>query len=141
MSNRTRGAVIVDTGFFIALGRSKDACHSGAIRYLRDFRGRLLTIEPVATETSFFFGMDQKIRFADYLASGAVEIIPIPPEGFKRIAELYARYADQTPDFTDMALVWLAEATGCHRILTVDKTDFGVYRISGNKPFDLIDWC
>lgn len=129
MIQRMRGTVIVDTGFFVALGCSGDACHAGAVRFLRDFRGRLLTLEPVATEASFFFGMAQKIRFADYLASGAVEIIPIPPEGFKRIAELYARYADQTPDFTDVALIWLAETAGCRRILTVDKTDFGVYRI------------
>ena len=77
----------------------------------------------------------------DYLASGAVELVPIPRDGFKRIAELFTRYADQEPDFTDMALVWLGETTGCRRILTIDKTDFGVYRCDGGKTFEMIDWC
>ena len=63
--------------------------------------------------------MPQKIRFADYLASGAVEMVSIPRDGFNRIAQLYARYADQEPDLADMALIWLGETTGYHRIRTL----------------------
>ena len=39
-----------------------------------------------------------------------------------------------------MALVWLAESTGCRKILTVDETDFGIYRIRGKTAFEVIDW-
>ena len=32
---------------------------------------------------------------------------------------------------------WLAEATGIHRIATLDVADFNVYRINGRKRFEL----
>jgi predicted nucleic acid-binding protein len=59
------------------------------------------------------------------------------PVGYARIAELFEKYADQGPDWADMELVWLAEATGITRIATVDVADFSVYRIHGRKRFEL----
>lgn len=38
-------------------------------------------------------------------------------------------------DFADATLVVLAEDLGTDRILTTDRRDFSVYRISGRKPF------
>ena len=43
-------------------------------------------------------------------------------------------------DFTDAALIWLADSHKERRILTVDKTDFSVFRLWGGLPFELVDW-
>ena len=43
-------------------------------------------------------------------------------------------------DFTDAALIWLADSQKERRILTVDKTDFSVFRLWGGLPFELVDW-
>ena len=50
------------------------------------------------------------------------------------------KYADQDIDFADAALVWLANETGERRILTVDETDFSIYRLKGNRSFDMTRW-
>ena len=38
-------------------------------------------------------------------------------------------------DLADASLVWLADRTGATDILTLDKRDFGVYRLSGGQRF------
>ena len=53
------------------------------------------------------------------------------------MAELFRKYADQDPDWADLALVWVAESTGIARIATLDVADFSVYRINGRKRFEL----
>ncbi|HEX9673251.1 MAG TPA: hypothetical protein VGA12_07435 [Burkholderiales bacterium] len=40
----------------------------------------------------------------------------------------------------DAALVWLAEESGLRRILTVDRSDFSLFRLKGAKRFDVLDW-
>lgn len=44
----------------------------------------------------------------------------------------------QAPDWADLALVWLAESAGMHRIATLDAADFSVYRINGRRAFDIV---
>lgn len=41
---------------------------------------------------------------------------------------------------TDAALVWLADDSGLRRILTVDRSDFSLFRLKGGKRFDVLDW-
>jgi hypothetical protein len=38
-------------------------------------------------------------------------------------------------------LVWLAEQSGQHAILTVDEGDFSRFRLKGGKRFRLVDWA
>ncbi|AUB79607.1 hypothetical protein [Candidatus Thiodictyon syntrophicum] len=56
------------------------------------------------------------------------------------LAAYIRKYADQDIDFADAALVWLASQSGQRSILTVDETDFQVYRLQGGHPFELIRW-
>jgi len=44
-------------------------------------------------------------------------------------------------NFTDAALIWLANEYQQQQILTVDKTDFSVFRLKNNNWFDLLNWC
>jgi predicted nucleic acid-binding protein len=53
------------------------------------------------------------------------------------MSALLHKYADQDPDWADVALIWLAESTGITRIATLDVADFSVYRIHGRKRFEL----
>jgi predicted nucleic acid-binding protein len=51
------------------------------------------------------------------------------------------RYRERDIDFADAALVWLAEQSGQHAILTVDEGDFSRFRLKGGKRFRLVDWA
>jgi hypothetical protein len=42
--------------------------------------------------------------------------------------------------FVDCALVWLAGRVNCRRILTLDRKDFEIFRLPGNKRFEIIEW-
>ena len=53
------------------------------------------------------------------------------------MAELFTKYADQDPDWADLALVWLAETAGVNQIATLDVADFSVYRINGRRRFEM----
>ena len=56
---------------------------------------------------------------------------------YSRMTALLHRSADRDPDGADIALVWLAEATGITRIVMLDVADFSVYRSHGRKRFEL----
>jgi predicted nucleic acid-binding protein len=49
-----------------------------------------------------------------------------------------SRYADRPMDFADATLVHLAAGKSIETILTVDQTDFSVYRITGKRRFRVL---
>ncbi len=55
-------------------------------------------------------------------------------------AAIIGKYADRDIDFADVALIWLADRIGARHILTVDFTDFEIYRLKGRKRFQLVRW-
>lgn len=132
--------MIVDTGFLVALYIRGDALHRSAVDYLRQFNGRLKTVPPVIVETCFFLDSQGKVEFLKWVGRGALVIHDIPLEAHSEIAQYINKYADQEIDFADAALVWLANEIKDRGILTVDETDFSIYRLKGNKRFELIKW-
>ena len=132
--------LLVDTGFLVALYIRRDALHSQAIHFLRKNRAILLTVVPVITETCYFLDAKGKQEFLKWISRGGLKVIEIPTSEYLSIAEYLDKYADQDLDFTDAALVWLADSLKERRILTVDLTDFSVFRLWGCLPFELVDW-
>jgi predicted nucleic acid-binding protein len=130
-------AVLIDSGVLIALFDKLDAHHAAASAWMASQQGRLLTVAPVLSECAFFLPPHMRPALAGLVARGALHLHNPDPVGYARIAELFQKYADQGPDWADMELVWLAEATGITRIATVDVADFSVYRIHGRKRFEL----
>ena len=135
--DRTRD-VLLDTGLLVALQSPKDRCHASAKRWLATFMGSLHTVEPVLTEAAFLMPAHLHGVLAGLAADGAFVVHPLDGAAYRRMAVLGRRHADQQPDWAELALVWLAESTGIHRIATLDTTDFSVYRIHGRRAFDVV---
>ena len=133
-------SVIADSGFLVALGIQRDPRHEAAKAYLGRFKGQLIVPSPVVVETCYFLSTAAKVRMLDWFGSGPVKVAEVPPTAYVEIAPILARYAKLDPDFTDAAVVWLADKIGCRGILTVDVRDFGVYRLKGGKRFELVRW-
>lgn len=131
---------IVDTGLFVALFDPHDRWHVSATRWLADANGRLLTVDAVLTEAAYFLPEHRRGELADLAASGIFELIAPDAAAYRRIAELLRKYTHQDPDWADICLVWLAESSNVLRIVTVDTTDFSIYRVNGRNRFDLVDW-
>ena len=132
--------LLVDSGFLIALGQKRDPLHDNAERFLKDYSGKLVTTSAVIVETCFFFGNQGKLQLLDWVQSGGLGVAEVPVSSYPDLAAIIRKYSDQDIDFTDAALVWLADNSGIRGILTVDRADFSVFRLKGGRRFDLIDW-
>jgi len=133
-------AVLVDSGFLLALGIARDPRHQPAKEFLSRYRGKLLVPAPVVVETCYFFSTSNKVRMLDWLAGPRHKVLDLPAAAYPQLGAILTRYASLDPDFTDAAIVWAAMETGCSAILTVDTRDFGVYRLKRNKRFELVRW-
>lgn len=129
--------VIVDTGVLVAMFDRHDAHHEAALKWLAGSSSELHTVVPVLTEASFFLPTRLRSALAGLASNGTLQLHHPDAPGYARIAQLFVKYADQSPDWADMELVWLAESTGIVRIATVDVADFSVYRVHGRKRFEL----
>jgi len=133
-------AVLVDSGFLVALAIARDPRHQPARTFLAGYRGDLLVPAPVVAEACYFLSTAGKVRMLDWLSAPKRRVLDLPAAAYPEVGAILARYAALDPDFTDAAIVWLARETGCSAILTVDLRDFGVYRIKGNKRFEVVKW-
>lgn len=129
--------VLLDTGVLVALYARDDPYHFEAAQWLAGSHGELHTVEPVLTEAAYFLPVRMRSAIATLAARGGVHLHYPDSAAYERIAELMHKYADRDPDWADISLVWLAEATGVTRIATLDVADFSVYRIHGRKRFEL----
>lgn len=133
-------AVIADSGFLVALGIRRDPRHAAAKAFLAGYKGEIIVPAPVVVESCFFFSTAAKVSLLDWLGSGPARIVELPALAYAEIGAILARYADLDPDFTDGAIVWLADKLGCRGVLTVDTRDFGVYRLKGGTRFEVVRW-
>ena len=129
--------ILIDTGVLVALFDRLDAHHDAAAAWMATNRSPLLTVTPVLTEAAFFLPVRLRIALAGLVARGVLQLHQPDANAYARIAELFAKYADQNPDWADIELIWLAETTGITRIATLDVADFSVYRIHGRRRFEL----
>ena len=133
-------AVLLDTGFLVALYDRSDSLHQAARAWLRSFRGKFVCTDHVITETCFFLPTEDKALLLEQLTRGYIDMVCLDSKAYGRVATILRKYADLKPDLTDACLVWLAEKTGIHAIVTVDTNDFSTYRIGGRAKFDLLPW-
>jgi len=132
--------VLADSGFLVALGVGRDPRHRAALDFLDNYTGELLVPAPVVSESCYFLSTAGKVRLLDWLRKPPRKILDLPASAYPEVGEILARYAELDPDFTDAAIVWLAEKTGCRAILTVDVRDFSVFRMRKGKRFELVKW-
>jgi predicted nucleic acid-binding protein len=132
--------LVVDTGFLVALYRRRDALHAQALEFLRGNRAPLVTAAPVVVESCYFLSTAAKVELLDWIAKGGLAVADVPVEAYSELARLLRRYATLDVDFTDVALAWLADLLGEHRILTVDERDFSAFRLKGKRRFELVRW-
>ncbi len=132
--------VLVDSGFLVALGIESDPRHRAARDFLDSYVGLLLVPAPVVTETCYFLSTAGKVRLLDWLRKLPRRVFDLPVYAYPKVSETLTRYAELKPDFTDAAIVWLAEDTGCRAILTVDVRDFSTFRLTKGKGFELVRW-
>ena len=129
--------LLLDTGAFVALLDKGENNHRRCVNFFRSFKGKMLTTEPVLTETIYLLGPSvraQKVAI-EFISKGGATLVPQTTESLSRAAVLMEKYKDIPMDFADATLVCLAEETGIHEIFTLDIRGFSAYRFRERKPF------
>ena len=74
----------------------------------------------------------------EMLERGAVLLLPLDSSDVPRIRELMRKYTNRPMDLADATLLRVAEREGLHKIFTVDRRDFSVYRLNNRTRPALI---
>lgn len=132
--------ILLDTGPFVALLDSSEKNHERCVRFLKEFKGRLFTTEPVLTEVLYLLGPSIKAQRAgiEFILRAGAMLVPQSQESLRRGLELMEKYKDIPMDFADATLVVLAEEIGISEIFTLDLRGFDTYRILSKKTFKIL---
>jgi uncharacterized protein len=127
---------IADTGFLMAFANANDRHHRWATRIAAGLTGPLLTCEAVLAETAF-----RRESAAVVLAMINERLVALAfdcREHLIQLERLADRYADQKPDFADLCLVRMSELFPRHSVITIDRTDFQIFRRNRREAIPLL---
>lgn len=125
-------AVLVDTSMLLAFAFARDANHATASRTLRALhQERRIVAAPVLTE--LFHMTTVRINYARAVqvfarARAAFEIRALTEPDMARMQQIMEQYQDAAFDFTDAAIMALAERLNITRVCTFDRRDFSIFR-------------
>jgi predicted nucleic acid-binding protein len=125
--------ILVDAGPLVALVDADDQHHAACAAALRAIKEPLGTVWPALTEAMYLLSDQPRAQEAvwEMLSRGAVRLLSLDIHDVPRMRELMRKYSDRPMDLADAALVRVAERDGIRTIFTVDRKDFGVYRLHG----------
>ena len=132
--------ILMDAGPLVALVDVDDQYHKRCVAALKAVREPLVTVWPPVTEAMYLLGDLPRAQEAvwEMLARGVLQLLPLDLSDVPRMRELMSKYADRPMDLADAALVRVAEREGIRKIFTVDREDFGVYRLHGRVRPNII---
>ncbi|HSB70387.1 MAG TPA: PIN domain-containing protein [Candidatus Methylomirabilis sp.] len=132
--------LLLDTGAWVALLDRREREHARCVGTLQGFTGRLISSEAVLTETLWLVSglRDGSRRCAEFVRRGAVLLVPISPDSLGRAVDLMDQYRNVPKDCADATLVTLGEDLDLAGVFTLDRRGFGVYRLRGRRPFQIV---
>jgi hypothetical protein len=77
-------------------------------------------------------------RFLASMAPNAVQVESLSMEDLVRVNQILEQYADNQLDFTDAAIIAIAERLKINRIYTLDRRDFSIIRPTHCDYFELL---
>lgn len=127
---------IADTGFLVAFANRTDRHHDWAAGLAARVTQPLLTCEAVLAEASFHLGSVPLVLAM--IREGLIESAFVASDHLVQLAQLAERYADRRPDLADICLIRMSELHPRHSVITVDRTDFRIYRRNKRETIPLI---
>ena len=133
---------ILDTSFLFALTDQGDRNHERVLAVAQSVNEALVLPVVVLPEICYLIasrlGHQAMRQFVFSVTTQAVQVEPVTSEDLLRINEVLEQYADSQLDFTDAAIVAIAERLAINRIYTLDRRDFSIIRPSHGDYFELL---
>ena len=132
--------VLLDTGPLVALLSAPDFHHQLCVDTYAALSPPLLTCWPVITEAAWILRKQLRPldRIAEAHSGGMFELLSLDGDSLDEIAAIMRRYEDIGLQFADAALAHLAERENIRTVFTIDRRDFSIIRLKGNRTLRLI---
>ena len=129
---------ICDTGPLVAYLNRHDPHHAWAVAVMKQVRPPMLSSGPVLTEVVYFLREDELELdpLFQLLERGALRLEFDLSTHWPRIRTLMARY--ERMDLADASIVVMSELHARSEVLTIDRTDFGIYRRNDRQVIDFV---
>ncbi len=132
---------ILDTSFLFALTDRDDRNHQRVVRIAQSLNEPLVLPVVVLPEICYLIasrlGHQAMRQFVSSISLNTVQIESLTRQDLVRVHEILERYADNQLDFTDAAIVAIAERLNITRVYTLDRRDFSIVRPSHCDYFEL----
>jgi len=125
--------VLIDTGPLVAWFDRRDPDHAFCSRFFAAASGPLISTWPVLTEVCHLVPAEVAPRILEWVQLGGLQLAELPTAALLQVGPWMRQYADLPMDLADASLLWLAHQSGVHAIATLDRRDFGVYRLPGGQ--------
>jgi hypothetical protein len=131
-----RGATLLDTGPLVAWFDGSDQDHEACAAFFLEHSGAFVSAWPVLTEVCHLIPADVAQSFLEWVSLGGLSVVELSGSVLELMASWLRQYGDLPMDLADASLLWLAHEHGLRRIATLDRRDFGVYRLPGGDGLE-----
>ena len=131
-----RGATLVDTGPLVAWFDRSDQDNQACTSFFQEHSGAFVSTWPVLTEVCHLIPADVSPRFLEWVSLGGLSVAELSGSALELMASWMRQYKDLPMDLADASLLWIAHEHGLRRIATLDRRDFGVYRLPGGEGLE-----
>jgi predicted nucleic acid-binding protein len=127
---------IADTGFIVAFANRGDRHHAWAVSLAEGVTEPLLTCEAVLAEAAFH--LKSAALVLSLVEDGMLRVSFNCASHLEQLKALAERYEDREPDLADLCLIRMSELYPRHAVITVDESDFRVYRRNKREAIPVI---
>jgi predicted nucleic acid-binding protein len=132
--------VLVDTGPLVAILSKRDEYHDRCNEVLKGMAAPLFTCWPVLTEALWLLRSNPAAIQAllKSFDGSRLALLPMDESSLSWIARFMRRYQNVDAQLADASLMYLAEHQDFDTVFTLDRRDFSVYRLRGNRSLRIV---
>jgi predicted nucleic acid-binding protein len=83
------------------------------------------------------FSVSAQGALLEMIERRALQVLGLDTDDMPKIRTLMRKYEDLPMDFADATLVHVANREKIHQVVTLDRRDFGVYRLKRGQSFTI----
>ncbi|WP_078127640.1 type II toxin-antitoxin system VapC family toxin [Leptospira alexanderi] len=129
-----QNVALIDSGPIVALFNSKDKFHKSTYKFIKSYKGSLVSTWLVVTEVVYLlsFSIEAQSDFLEWMERGSIRILDLTLEGIRYIKNRMKKYSNLPMDLADASLMCIAEKEEINRIISIDS-DFSIYKTLKGK--------
>lgn len=131
-----RGATLLDTVPLVAWFDRNNQDHDSCAAFFQKHNNAFVSTWPVLTEVCHLIPAEVAPRFLSWVSLGGLNVADLSGSALELMAGWLRQCGDLPMDLADASLLWVAQEQGLRRIATLDRRDFGIFRLPGGESLE-----